>query len=294
MGLVTRPEEEYLPLPRCQQQPDRNTSPPSNQEVNTTESGVGTSNGSPYISVGSSSMHLVDALGDGVGRLGHPQALAFVGLPPFQGPRRPHERAEHRREDGGVEDDQSHPTSHGVGDSLGHRVLDLVLGDVTPPDEDVGLLEDVPRSGRALGPGASPSPSRSRGRRARRRWFRGCRRGRYRRRRRPSCSWTFSFQTVTVGAIPEGGRSPKRVPVAATEDGGVAGQTGVGIGRGPDRQSPVRSSPWNPRFRPSGRRTPPSGRGSRRESPGRAVPRPSSRRTSRCSPRRRWSRGRRT
>ena len=114
----------------------------------------------------------------------------------FRSHGRAHQPPEDLREVAGVQDDQAHPVEDARVDAIDDRVVDLGVGDVAPPDEDVGLGED--RVGQACSGSSRVAvrTSRPRRRAGRRRWRHGCRPDRSPR-RLVGRSWRYSFQTVT-------------------------------------------------------------------------------------------------
>src|SRR3954469_5371649 len=85
---------------------------------------------------------LGQALGDRMAGIYHPDPFAFSRLTPLEGASRAHQSAEDPREVGGMEHDESHPIEHAGVDAIDDLVGHLVVRDMAPPDEDIGLGED--------------------------------------------------------------------------------------------------------------------------------------------------------
>ena len=91
---------------------------------------------------------VAEAAEDRVGAVDDPEALALAGLAPAQGAGGAHEADEGLREVAGVEHDEAHALVDPLGDAVGGGVVDLGVGLVAPPEEDVGVLE--PGGGEAV------------------------------------------------------------------------------------------------------------------------------------------------
>jgi hypothetical protein len=146
-----------LPLPRRQQHPLRNTSPPSNQETNTCSSGAGTQT-ARRTSPPSELEVPADPPRNRVPGVADPEPLALVGLPPGERAGGPHELPEYLRIVARVQDDEPHPLEHARLHPAHHLVAHLVVGLVAPPGQHVGVPQPLRRTGRARAPAGSPSP----------------------------------------------------------------------------------------------------------------------------------------
>src|SRR5271165_111293 len=92
----------------------------------------------------------VQAPGYGVARVADPQPLALSRLPPRQRARGPHQPPEDLRIVARVEDDEAHSLEHAGVDPADHLVAHLVVGQVPPPREHVGVPQP-PRREAVLG-----------------------------------------------------------------------------------------------------------------------------------------------
>ena len=130
-------------MPRRQQQPDRNTSPPLKLEMKTSSSGSGMSKYSPYISCSS-----IDD------RLRHAAAIGWPG----ETVQTSSASAELRQASEqvvpislmkilekwrGVQHQQAHPAEHPPVHPVDHRVVDAGVGRVPPPGQDVGVVQHL-------------------------------------------------------------------------------------------------------------------------------------------------------
>ena len=159
-----------------------------------------------------------DAGRDRVRRVDGPDELALALVAPLEAAR----GAEHALEDLGVvarvQDEQAHAAEHGLVDAGDDRVVDVVVGDVAPPGQDVGRVDHLLRKaviGLVERGGAELDLRRPAVRRARRRSRRACLPGRRSRTSGSRCSWTFSPHTVT--------RTIRRISTTNTLRAGVVG-----------------------------------------------------------------------
>ena len=76
--------------------------------------------------------------GDRVAGVDDPEALALAGLAPLEVAGGAHQALEDLGEVAGVEDDQAHAVEDPLLDAIDDLVVDLAVGLVAPPEEDVG------------------------------------------------------------------------------------------------------------------------------------------------------------
>ena len=86
---------------------------------------------------------LADALGDGVVGGKVPDAFFLGNLAPLQGAVGAHHAAENLGEVSGVKDDEPHALKNPLLHAVHDFVLDLAVGHVAPPVQDVGVVEHL-------------------------------------------------------------------------------------------------------------------------------------------------------
>lgn len=86
---------------------------------------------------------VIDAVGDGVSGIHHPDAFPFPGLAPAQGATGAEDAFEEFGPMTAVEDDESHAFEHAGVDAGDDVVSYLVMGGMPPPREDVGIAKDL-------------------------------------------------------------------------------------------------------------------------------------------------------